>query len=723
MRIWLITAIIMTLAYGTAGAVGIPVTGFVVPYTSYTYDYWGQPAPAPHAYLPVTAIRGVDLGVGALRSPNDLHVGPDGKIYIADTGNHRVVVVDAEWNLVRIIDSFERDGADDKLSSPRGLYVTADQSLYVADTGNARIVQFDAEGRFVREIGPPHSEVAGILPANFDYRPWKVGVDRHGRMYVISQDLFEGLITFSQDGQFRGFVGAPRVTPNLFDYLWSRIATREQRAQMQAFLPTEYSNFDLDPEGFIYATVIDRDESAATSRWDRVKLLNAKGEDLLRRIGFHPPIGDVQFPDRWSNATQRGSSMLADVVAMELGVYSVLDSNRGRVFTYDNNGSLLWVFGYRGADHGQVTQPVALAHQGKTMMILDALQGAIIIFEPTDYALLIWAALDAYHRGHYAETEALWRKVLQLNANYDLAYTGIGRSLLRRGEYAEAMYHFRLGNNRRDYSEAFELYRRSVIYENFGLAALIGLGLLAGGLILRPWIRRRKSALSASMAAIAAADEIERPTSLSSQIVFGLRLARYALFHPTEGFHKLKQLGNASLPAAIIILFLVVATYVASRQYTGFIFNTADLTRINLLAEIASVLVPFALWAMVNWALTTLMDGKGKFWDIVSATAFALLPMVLIPAPLIVISNYITMEEGSFYYFFHTLAVLWSGILILFGAVMTTHEYDLTKSVWTCVITVAGIGFVLFLSFLAINLSEQVLMFVNELVSELLYRT
>lgn len=701
----------------------MPVSGFDVPYTSYTYDYWGQPAPAPHAYLPSTVIRGWDLGVGPLRNPNDLHVSDAGNIYIADTGNNRVIVLDPEWNLIRVVDSFERDGGEDRFASPRGLYVTEDESLYVADTGNARIVHFDAEGRFVREIGPPESDVPGILPANFNYRPLKVGVDRYGRIYVVSQDLFEGLITFSQDGQFRGFVGAPRVTPNLLDYIWSRIATREQRAQMQAFLPTEYSNFDLDPEGFVYATVVDRDETEADTRTDRVKLLNAKGEDLLRRIGFHPPIGDVQFPDRWSNATQRGSSMMADIAYMELGVYSVLDSNRGRVFSYDNNGNLLWVFGYRGSDHGQVSQPVALAHQGKTMMVLDALQGAITVFEPTDYALLIWAALHAYHRGHYAETEALWRKVLELNANYDLAYTGIGRSLLRRGEYAEAMHHFRLGNNRPDYSEAFDLYRRGVIYENFSAAAFVGFGLIAVGFGVRPWIRRRRSAAREAMAAIAAADEIERPTNLWAQLVLGFRLARFSLFHPTEGFFKLKQIGTASLPASLIILFLVVATYVASRQYTGFIFNTADLTRINLLMEFASVLVPFLLWCTVNWALTTLMDGKGTFLDIVSATSVALLPMVLIPAPLIVVSNYITAEEGTFYYFFQVLAMLWSAILIVFGAVMTTHEYDLSKSVWTCVFTVAGMGFVLFLSFLGINLSEQVAMFVNELVTELLYRT
>jgi len=721
--IWLAVVAILGAAVPAAAAIGVPTAGFVVPYQSYTYDYWGQPAPAPQAYLPVSIIRGRDLGVGDLRNPNDLHVSASGHIYIADTGNNRVIVLDPEWRLVRIISEFENAGGTDRLNGPRGLYVTEDESLYIADTGNGRILHFDAEGRLVRVIGRPESDIPGIIPANFDYRPLKVGVDRHGRIYVVAQDLYEGLITFSQDGRFRGFMGAPRVTPNFLDYLWSRIATREQRAQLQAFLPTEYSNFDLDPEGFIYATVVERDESTASTRYDRVKLLNPKGEDLLRRIGFHPPIGDVQFPDRWSTASQRGSSLLADVVVHDLGVYSVLDSNRGRVFTYDSNGNLLYVFGYRGTDHGQTAQPVALAAKGLDMMILDAQQAAIVLFEPTEYTLLIWAAMHAYHRGQYEETEALWRKVLELNANYDLAYTGIGRSLLRRGEYAEAMHYFRLGNNRRDYSEAFSLYRRGVIYENFGVAAMIGIVVIGGGVALRPWFRRRFASARAEIAAFIEAPDHSGPKKLLADTLAGLRLARYAIFHPYEGFHRLKLMGTSALPSAFIILFAVVGTYVAARQYTGFIFNTADLTRVNLYLEVASVLVPFTLWCVVNWALTTLMDGKGKFWEIVAGTAFALLPMFLIQAPLIVVSNYITAEEGSFYYFFQAIGTLWTGVLILLGAVMTIHDYDFTKAFWTCVLTVAGIGFVLFLAFLGINLSEQVVMFVNEIITELLYRT
>ena len=99
-----------------------------------------------------------------------------------------------------------------RFSGPTGLYATPEGELYVADTNNGRVVHFSAQGEPLRIIGAPESEVEGILPEGFVYRPLKLGVDNHGRLYVIARDLPEGLITFSEDGQFRGFIGAPRYT-------------------------------------------------------------------------------------------------------------------------------------------------------------------------------------------------------------------------------------------------------------------------------------------------------------------------------------------------------------------------------------------------------------------------------------------------------------------------------------------------------------------------------
>jgi len=201
-----------------------------------------------------------------------------------------------------------------------------------------------------------------------------------------------------------------------------------------------------------------------------------------------------------------------------------------------------------------------------------------------------------------------------------------------------------------------------------------------------------------------------------------LKYSLHVIVHPFDGFYELKYRNRGSLPAAFTILFLVAVTYTLMRQYTGFLFNTNDPSQLNILVELASVRLPFALWVGVNWAFTTLMEGKGTLRNIIIASAYALVPLLLINLPLIVISNYLTLEEGTFYYLFMSIAVFWSGCLMFIGAVMTTHEYGFGRSIFTTILTLVGMIFVIFLGLALMNLLELVYRFINEVVSEIAFR-
>ena len=95
-----------------------------------------------------------------------------------------------------------------------------------------------------------------------------------------------------------------------------------------------------------------------------------------------------------------------------------------------------------------------------------------------------------------------------------------------------------------------------------------------------------------------------------------LAYAAHVSIHPFEGFWSLKYEKRGSMPAAIVILSLTIAVYLMACQYTGFIFNGRNLNDLNVYTEVLTILVPFFLWTGVNWALTTLMDGKGTAKDI-----------------------------------------------------------------------------------------------------------
>lgn len=212
------------------------------PYESYTYNYYEEAVPAPDAFLPDRSISGVDLGIGGFVSPQDIFVSSEGKIYIADTGNHRIVVLNKDWTVDRIFSDYSMDGAEQTFNMPTGITVNKAGDLYIADTENKRIVILSPEGEWIKTIENPQSEVLG---ASFSFVPLKLAVDDAGRVFVTSRGAYEGILQFDESGEFIGYVGTIQVRRNFVDYLWRLIATDAQKNQMALYIPTEFSNIDM----------------------------------------------------------------------------------------------------------------------------------------------------------------------------------------------------------------------------------------------------------------------------------------------------------------------------------------------------------------------------------------------------------------------------------------------------------------------------------------------
>ncbi len=668
---------------------------YAAPYQGYIYNSRNEAVLAPQAYLPAMVIKGDDLGVGQLREPRDIAIGNQGYIYIADTGNDRVICINQEWQLLYIIDQFEVDGTIDHLRSPTGLFVTDTGELYVADRDNARIIYFDPSGKYLGQIGAPSDEAFRIDQSS-RYRPTKVAVDPLGRIYVIAEGIYDGLAEFDSDGKFKGFIGAPRVRPSLAEIFWRRFATEEQRQKMTLFLPVEYQNIDVDAQGFIFSV------EAGDAHESSIKRLVASGSDVLVRNGYAPPMGDL-IGD---------SSRFNDVVARENGIYSVLDRRSGRVFTYDINGNLLYVFGALGEAFGALRQPVAIDTIDEKVLVLDLGTNSITVFQPTTYAQLIHQAIDLYEDGKLSESVQAWEQVLRHNVNFDFAYVAVGRSYLSQGRYPEAMRYFKLGSNRELYSSAYRYYRKDIIEQNFGVI-MISIGLVIGAISLGRKFYNRSKQTKRWL-------HVQSTTRLG-KMIDSIKYAYYIIFHPFDGFWDLKHEKRGNVFSASFILVLVVATYAFMRQYTGYIFNTRNATDLNIYIDIGSVLLPFMLWSLVNWALTTLMDGKGTFKEIYITSAYALTPIILINIPMTIISNYLIMPEGTFLYLMITISMIWS-VLLLCAGTQVLHEYDVMKTVLAILLIILGIGSILFLGLIFLDVVNLLLGFVTTIYAELVFR-
>lgn len=77
--------------------------------------------------------------------PNALAIGRDGRLYIVDSGNSRVVRLEPTGRLILVAgdgtSGYGKDGGpatEAQLSLPQGIAVGPDGSSYLADSGNRR---------------------------------------------------------------------------------------------------------------------------------------------------------------------------------------------------------------------------------------------------------------------------------------------------------------------------------------------------------------------------------------------------------------------------------------------------------------------------------------------------------------------------------------------------------------------------------------------------------
>ena len=460
-----------------------------IPYDNYNYSTKNATVlPGPAAVLPVRELYGQELGVGEFSSPADIFAAPDGLIYIADSGNNRIVVLDKDYETVRIIDSVDDGGVISYLKGPNGVYASEGGDVYIADTQNQRVIRVSPDGKLLQTFTRP---IADFLDEKFIFNPIRVASDNAGRVYVIGRGTVYGVMQYRADGTFSGFIGANRVRPSLWDLFWKSIASREQTDFLQSGLvPIDFTSLAIDKNGFLYTTTYGSERSY-------VKRLNAQGIDVIRNTSMTELVGD--YGDIWASSGISGSSIFVDVCLGENGRFICLDRVRGRVFTYDKDCNLLYVFGGRGDRTGLFLDPSGITLAGDCFLVADRTKGTVTVFELTEYAKRINQALDFHSEGKYEEATAEWLWLLGQNCNLELAHIGVGKALLQQGDYKGAMEEFRLGNHKSYYSRAFKSYRKEVIRQNYGvfigivaaLAAVVAIYINRGKAI-KALIRRRK---------------------------------------------------------------------------------------------------------------------------------------------------------------------------------------------------------------------------------------
>lgn len=653
---------------------------------AYVYDHGDNAMQVPDPY---TVERVLDGGAYPWSSPVDV-ASRDGELYVLDAGG-KVVVLDGDFSPVREI-AFTKDGQPYETTELKSLWVDADGTLLVVDRSKKIVFRTDQQGRVIQEYGKPDTD---LIDDTSDYLPCQVITDRLGMVYILAENQYRGIFKLTREGEFVTFFGSKSVTVDaglLLDMFWRNFMTDTQIANSRRYLPTEYSGMAIDQDGFIYATSL---SNADRAEW--LVKLNSLGTNVLQSEGKFGDYNLGRLRGRWYTTN------FVSVAVDEEGYITALDQTWNRLFQYSREGELLYVFGGTGEQSGTFDRPSAVRAFGSRLLVCDPSYGTVTVWTQSAFGSAVRRADRLYQNGQFAESVEPWKEVLRLCQNYEYAYNGLGKAAYIQKDYPQAMMYFKLGYSRDEYSLAYDRYRALWMRDAFTAAVAVLAAVILALAAVR--LRGRRTAPAAG-----------RPQRLPR-----VKYLSTVLLHPIDGFREMRYNGMGSMALANGIMaafFLVSCLDYTSR---GFIFNTNEPGSFNVFVLLATTVAVAAVFSLVNWLLSTFFEGKGSLREVWIGVCYALVPMTCGIALQLLLSQFLTAEEGTFLTYIAAIGAGWTLLLLVFG-MQEIHQYSFGRNVVALFFTIVGILILLFLLFLMANLAIQVSDFVKTVFDELMYR-
>lgn len=668
----------------------------------------GERIPMPASYTCQEALYDF---AGRLNGATDLHIDGE-RLYIADTGNNRVIVTGLDGN--GCLEITQADGL--ALNKPGGVTTDDVGGIYVADSGNGRILHFSPTGKFIEAFTSPDSTMLGN---DFIFNPTKLVVTPTGYIYAIKSQT---IMTIDAQNRFHGYLGQPEVGFDLVDALVRLFASEEQKKMLDKRTAEPYTNITLGDDGLLYATSRD-------SVGGEIKVLNSVGENIYAAYGTAEDsfltgvrnsfyslfnIGvytgkSMQYGERRDDEGEEMLPVFADIAVDASGIITVIEETTAKCYQYDQQGNLLTVFAGKGNTLGRFQSPTSIASGPEgSLYILDSRLNSVQVFRPTAFIQKVHTACGHYTAGDYEQAYAYWEEIQREDANYELAGTGMGKALYKQKDYKGAMQQFRRANDPDQYSAAYAKYRHQLFREHFLLALLLGavaIGLLAlcilglrraGGYGYASFCRRDK----------------RRNTGCT------LCSSLQVLSHPIDTFEAVRDnRGRLGAAAPLILIAGAVAVRFLSLFLSGYCMRAVDLRSANLWLELGKVALPVLSWAAASFMVSAISDGESKFMEVFTASAFCMTPMLVATPLFTLLSHILTREEAGI---FNALQVfMWCWILLLFFlSVKTLNGYTVCKTLAVCLLSLAAMALIWAVCFLFLAILGEVWGFLSDVFRE-----
>lgn len=613
-----------------------------------------------------------------LRMPEDLYW-IDSRLYVADTGNGRIVCQDLESGEIHTY-------GEGILVSPSGVFVTKEGEIYAADPSLGAVVVLDGQGRELRRYGRPESTAFG---ANTQYQPTKVAVLDSGIIYIVSSGSFDGIIQLDAEGEFMGYYGYNNIPMTALDVLQDLLFTEAQKQKLFNKIPLAFYNLALDEKGLCY-TVTQR--TGVTP----LKKHNIAGVNILENT----------LPD----------ALLADISIGPDGlIFAVSES--GLIYELDNDGQLLFALGGQVANserRGLFTLASGIAvDQSCNLYVLDKERGIVHTFLPTEYADLMHRAVRQYRNGEYSESSRTLERVLQLAGNIQIAYHYFGKVEMQLRDYEAATVNFRRAGENAGYSDAFWEVRTQRISKWFG-GAVMGVLALA---LLTTFLARRRKKKEPEAVYFYTDGRRAQDRKFSENLKFSFRFFKA----PSNSFYEVKLGARGTVGTGVclyLLAFLAFALYYVGR---GFAFTGVSLSNTSPLYLVILFFLPTGLFVLSSYMVSEVNSGEGSLKRMFIGMSYGLAPMICILPVLTFLTHILTRTESFLVNFGFIVAVLWTAVLELL-AIKEIHNYEPGQVAVNVLLTLFLMIVILFAGSILVMFWDTALDTVSALFKEVCYR-
>jgi len=649
------------------------------PYVTYTINGYGQIRQTQTAYLAHSTIT--KFGGEALSSPSDICIADDGLIYVADSGNRRIVVGNSDGELVRTI-------GEGTLVNPRGVFVTSDGSVYVADRDAEKIFVFGSSGELVAEYSKPTSPLYGD---EVSFLPIKIAVNDAGIMFVVCESNTNGIVEISptDGGTFLGYFGTNYAAKSLTTIIYRAILTDEQRAKMVSNIPATPTNLTIDEKGLIY-TVTRGNEN------ETLKRLNIAGTNMLR-------ITEDTYADTPTSvaAGNHDNVYVAD--------------QQGYIFEYNNEGEMIFVFG--GPDDGSQRVGLSTMVSGIAVdkqdwiYVLDSDKAQIQIYTPTEFTDLLHNALYLYSKGRYTEAKAPLTEILKMNSMFDYANKAMGRCYFREENYDEAMRYARLAKDHSGYSDAFWEIRNVWLKDNI-IPLIIALVALFAVIKILKVIDKKKNIFAKPREILGKI----RENSFIDDFCYAFRFMK----NPSDTAYGIAAEGREGWLMPSLLLFLFTVEYIISKYTCGFLMKNVMDGRYEILSDIGTIIVVALAVTACSYLVCTINEGEGTVKKIYTFICYSLTPYILFTPLTYILSHILTNNEMFLTTMLSVLTYGWIAVIAFIG-LKEVNNFTVIQTVKVIFLTLFAALILALLIFIIYVLWAQVFGFIGEIVGEGVY--